>query len=293
MQNRRGALIKVDFPGLSAGFADCHPWEELGDQPLDSQLIGLKKGKTTPLTRRCIRIAQIDAEARNRNINLLKDVKPIKNHLLLPGIDAKVLEGYTRIKVKVGRNPKREVQRLISLFHEYGLSIKWRLDFNGRLTPDQFCSYMKGIEPFVEHIDYIEDPFPYEPSLWASMQKKYNVDFAADQFSEIYLMDPSHVYTVVKPAVQETDLFCKNHDKQIVVTSYLDHPFGQVSAFYEAHRINRSKKLSHCGLISHLVYQPNRYSERFKLSGDSLIFPNEGSGFGFDDLLEAEKWIAL
>ena len=40
---RRGALLCV-----GSGFADLHPWPELGDQDLDQQLSGLARGQRTP-----------------------------------------------------------------------------------------------------------------------------------------------------------------------------------------------------------------------------------------------------
>ena len=46
-ERRRGALIRV-----GSGFADFHPWPELGDEPLETQLAKLARGETTPLTRR-------------------------------------------------------------------------------------------------------------------------------------------------------------------------------------------------------------------------------------------------
>ncbi|MCU1228491.1 MAG: hypothetical protein JWO97_1375, partial [Acidobacteria bacterium] len=49
---RRGALIEVD-----GGYADVHPWSELGDAPLDEQLAMLARGETTSLTRASLRFA--------------------------------------------------------------------------------------------------------------------------------------------------------------------------------------------------------------------------------------------
>ena len=58
---RRGALLRVD-----GGFADVHPWPELGDANLDDQLALLARGETTPLTRASLQFASIDAAARDR-----------------------------------------------------------------------------------------------------------------------------------------------------------------------------------------------------------------------------------
>jgi o-succinylbenzoate synthase len=55
---RHGALIRVD-----GGFADIHPWPELGDLPLDQQLALLARDETTPLTQASLEFASIDAAA--------------------------------------------------------------------------------------------------------------------------------------------------------------------------------------------------------------------------------------
>src|SRR3954463_14889162 len=57
---RLGALIRV-----GDGFADVHPWPELGDAPLDQQLALLARGETTALTRASLRFAELDAAARH------------------------------------------------------------------------------------------------------------------------------------------------------------------------------------------------------------------------------------
>ena len=48
-RTREGALIRV-----GDGFADVHPWPELGDAPLDEQLALLARGETTPLSERSL-----------------------------------------------------------------------------------------------------------------------------------------------------------------------------------------------------------------------------------------------
>ena len=65
MGARRGALIRVD-----GGFADVHPWPELGDAPLDEQLALLARGETTPLTRASLHWARVDADARARGVSI-------------------------------------------------------------------------------------------------------------------------------------------------------------------------------------------------------------------------------
>src|SRR5260221_7143857 len=56
---RRGALLNAD-----GGYADIHPWPELGDASLDEQLALLSTGETTALTAQSLRAGAADAPPR-------------------------------------------------------------------------------------------------------------------------------------------------------------------------------------------------------------------------------------
>jgi O-succinylbenzoate synthase len=64
---REGALLRNDD-----GFADVHPWPELGDAPLDEQLALLADGQITPLTRASLQCAALDRNARRRGVSLFE-----------------------------------------------------------------------------------------------------------------------------------------------------------------------------------------------------------------------------
>src|SRR5687768_11414487 len=44
---RKGALLRMRTDSGAEGFADLHPWPELGDLPLETQLAMLARGETT------------------------------------------------------------------------------------------------------------------------------------------------------------------------------------------------------------------------------------------------------
>ena len=46
-----------------------------------------------------------------------------------------------------------------------------------------------------------------------------------------------------------------------------------------------------CGLLSHLAYEMDAFSEQLSISHGVLIGP-AGPGFGFGELLEAQQWEA-
>src|SRR5687768_6861088 len=88
---REGALLRVDD-----GFADVHPWPELGDLPLDSQLALLVRGEITPLTAASVRLARLDGDARRRGISLFEGLTIPLSHW--PGNDPP--PGFDTVKTK-------------------------------------------------------------------------------------------------------------------------------------------------------------------------------------------------
>jgi len=73
------------------------------------------------------------------------------------------------------------------------------------------------------------------------------------------------------------------------VTSYMDHPVGQLFAAYVAAKHATS---SRCGLVTHVLYEKNAFIEQLGIDGMRLV-PPAGRGIGFDDLLERLPWKKL
>jgi len=89
---------------------------------------------------------------------------------------------------------------------------------------------------------------------------------------------------VVKPAIQDIP----QTNKEVVITSYMDHPVGQFGAAYFA-----AKFPSHrCGLFTHVLYERNEFIEAIRSDGARLL-PPQGTGVGFDELLEKLPWKKL
>src|SRR5205823_378269 len=72
---------------------------------------------------------------------------------------------------------------------------------------------------------------------------------------------------IVKPAIQEVP----QTKKEMIITSYMDHPVGQFGAAYFAalHPAPR------CGLFTHVLYEKNEFIERIRSDGARLL-PPEG-----------------
>jgi O-succinylbenzoate synthase len=252
---RRGALIRVD-----SGFADVHPWPELGDAPLETQLDRLRRGETTPLTRRSLELAKIDSHARERGVSLFGGLTIPESHW--PGPDPP--EGFDTVKLKsIERIPPR---------------VRLRFDFNAKLTPEQFLMIAEGLP--AERIDFVEDPCPYDGGTWSALRDATGMRLALDRFFAEEGVD----VLVVKPAIQDIP----ETKKELVITSYMDHPIGQFGAAYFA-ALHPSRR---CGLFTHVLYEKNEFSERIRSDGARLL-PPDGTGIGFDDLLARLPWKKL
>jgi o-succinylbenzoate synthase len=255
---RRGALIRA-----GSGFADVHPWPELGDEPLETQLDLLRIGKTTMLTRRSLELAKIDGEARERGISLFAGLQIPRSHW--PGSDPPPEFDTAKIK-SIDRIPAR---------------VRLRIDFNARLRPEEFLMIAEGLP--LDRIDFVEDPCPYDGGTWSALREETRLRLALDRF---YAEEGVDVL-VVKPAIQEMP----QRAKEIVITSYMDHPVGQFGAAYIA-AANAERVSARCGLFTHVLYERNAFIEMIRSDGSRLL-PPEGTGIGFDSLLEQFSWKRL
>lgn len=305
-RDRSGALLRVEFGDGSRGFGDCHPWHELGDAPLSEQLTLLAKGFTTYLTERSLYFARCDARARQKGVSLFQGLTiPPSHHLVVDVkewskslLQQEIERGVTRLKVKLGSDLPSEASGLKELMEWLPAGVHARLDFNQKMTCSTFCGFLKFIEPFLPRIEFIEDPFPFDRELWKRLQQQHAVILAADRESARGLGERETARVlVVKPAIQDCERFSERvrmGDRRLVVTSYLDHPLGQLGAAYEAARIAQAHPdvLLTCGLLAHRTYKTNAFSEQLAGFGPFLQ-PPSGTGFGFDDLLENQQWEPL
>lgn len=251
---REGALIRVDD-----GFADVHPWPELGDAALEEQLRLLARGETTTLTRCSLRFAAIDSEARSRGVSLFDGLVIPESHW--PGADPPASFDTAKIKGIANVPP----------------NVRLRIDFNATLSAEEFLR----LELPRERIDFVEDPCPYDARVWNELRARTGLRLALDRGVATDGVD----VLVCKPAVQESVPI----GREVVVTSYMDHPVGQFFAAYVAATHDVSAR---CGLMTHVLYESNGFIERIRVDGARLL-PPDGTGIGFDDLLERLPWKVL
>jgi O-succinylbenzoate synthase len=282
---REGALLRFEF-AEGFGYADLHPWIELGDASLADQLKALTAGQPLKLGTRSQALAHEDAKARAQGKNAFARAS-IDNHYLVTDLD-NLLEaepkslGFSTLKIKVGRDLEHELQKLAQL-----TAYRLRLDFNGTATIASFAKFVQALSPALrDAIEFVEDPTSHVRE-WKKLplQEKLALDRPKDHDEE----NPApFAYRIFKPATQEpTEVLSQM--QRIVTTSYLDHPVGQMGAMIEASRL---KDPGICGLASHFAYEANAYSERLSMRGSQLLAPTE-QGIGFTDLLEKENWKEL
>ena len=251
---RHGALLRI-----GDGFADVHPWPELGDTPLDEQLARLAHGKTTPLTLRSLQCAEIDGRARVAGRSLFDGLTIPPSHW--PGDDPP--SAFDTVKLK-------SIDRIPEL-------VRLRIDFNSRLRAEEFI-YMAEALPR-ERVDFVEDPCPYDGATWSALRQATGLRLALDRAVAEEGVD----VLVVKPAVQDLPRTAK----EIIITSYMDHPIGQFYAAYVAAGFPGTH-----GLFTHVLYESNEFIDAIRADGARLL-PPPGTGIGFDELLERLPWKGL
>lgn len=251
---REGALLRVDD-----GFADVHPWPDLGDAPLDEQLALLARGETTALTRASLRCAALDGDARRRGVSLFDGLTIPLSHW--PGNDPP--PEFDTVKLK----------RVV----EVPPHVRIRIDFNARLTAEEFLRVAESLPR--ERIDFVEDPCPYDEQVWRELRARTGLRLALDRFPGVADV------LVHKPALQ-TEWPLHN---DVVVTSYMDHALGQFFAAYVAATHAGNPR---CGLMTHVLYEPDAFFARIQRDGARLL-PPAGTGLGFDDLLECLPWTSI
>jgi O-succinylbenzoate synthase len=294
---RKGALLRVNFDDGLIGYCDCHPWEELGDWPLSQQLSALTTQKYSSLLNCSLRFARLDAEARKAQRSLFEGLEIPSSHRLIAlsdNLEAPILQGINFFKLKVGSAPEKELAAMTLWVEKYP-QIKLRLDFNEKLSRHEFLKFWDKMPSSIRNsIDYIEDPYPYDPIRWSDDQKQLCILLAADHAAKQALNYPSSAQFIVhKPAVEMPPLHLDKKTK-LVITSYLDHPVGQMYAAYSAAilKLQHPLQVGYCGLLTHLCYQQNPFIDVVESTGSNLTAP-KGTGIGFDSLLEKIKWQSL
>ena len=254
-----GALIKIN-----GGYACIQPWKTLGDNDLEYHLESIASNKPTDIAKAAIKCCLIDGKARSNKVDLFQSLTPPKYHLTfnpddLFNIDPNSINSFTHLKIKSNENFVKTLE-IINKFSQF----KIRLDFNESITPDQLMNFNESLSSHTRNkIDFIEDPFPYDPDLWCHYQKQTGLNFALDRGP--YNANKGFKVRIWKPVI----LSSIETIQPICITHNMDHEFGRRYAAYCASITNYSIKVHGIGDFNH---------------------NKNGYGLGMDDYLESLSW---
>lgn len=274
-----GALVRG-----GAGFGCLHPWPELGDPTVEDCLADFAGERRFALVKRTMACLAADGEARQAGRSLFEELEVPPSHATLPALNRAVLEeavarGFDRVKVKAGRAVRRELAALRKFLGDFP-DLRWRLDFNGTGRVGELVEiFDEWSDEECGKIDFLEDPVAYGGDDWRRLGGETGMPLANDREVEAERGDSGVL--VIKPAVNEM-----RAGQRVVVTSYLDHPLGQVFAAWEAARAGVTEV---CGLQTHGVFARDPFTEALGPVQPRFQIPG-GTGLGFDDLLEGLPW---
>ncbi len=279
-----GVLIRVN----GGGHGCIHPWPELGDDPLPVQLEKLKSGDSTPLIEQALECAAIDEAARKQLCNLIAEYPPPLSHWTASteaGVDdptAIRAQGFDTVKLK-GHGKELEILKgEVRCWQEAGFRI--RIDFNETGDVGGIAKLWAELDDR-SVIDFLEDPIPWDIDTWREL-KSGGIPLAADRGLDISGKAELADVLIVKPALHSPEHYQPAAGQYLIVTSYMDHPVGQMFAAYTAGALKLSGR---CGLLTHHLFEPNSFNEQITTAGPTLN-PPPGYGLGFDDLLAGLPW---
>jgi len=306
MGERKGVLLKIQWPDELVGFSDLHPWPELGDATWEDQLAGLRHGQISPMLEQSIWLARKDAQLRKQGKSAFEGSATIKNNYIVTDIDTEAedliqrlkSDGFETVKVKLGRNLQKEAEFISALGRDG--AFKLRLDFNAMGTWQTFERFMTSLDKVaLQRVQYVEDPFPFEVQSWTEA-KRFAPVAIDNQLSKVDLKKlkakPFDV-VVLKPAKSDVNSILHHsviHDYKITVSSYMDHPVGVVHALAIACELKKAhpQRILDAGCMTLKLFQMDSYSAEVVTSGAFLKRPS-GKGIGFDTLLSREPWTQL
>lgn len=267
----RGCLVRCE-----GGVACLQPWPEFGDPSLDALLADFRGEGRLAISRQARVCCEADANARRAGTHLLAGRTVPESHYTLPWGSPRVPEAFRAAKVKAGPDCEA-LQRCLRALPP---AIRLRLDFNESLDAGQFRALWRGLAPFHPRIDFVEDPVPYHKPTWQRLEAELGCRLAVDRCEE-----NAPFLRVWKPARR-----CLEDAAEVVVTSNMDHPIGQVYAAYRAATLPLEVSVAGCGLVTHHLFDP---ADPFVAAmGDPRPdFPRlSGTGLGFDELLDTLPW---
>ena len=299
------ASVRREFPGalirINGGYAAVHPWPEFGDAALEIQLQTMASGGSTPLLERALHCAAVDGAARAQGVSLFEGLEVPESHYSWSQsqptdyqLGLLQRQGFSAIKVKGFAN-YGETSRFLDCCAKALPHLRLRVDFNGcldRFTFSKFIEFM-GLRTY-RQLDLVEDPFPYDAAQWQAVRGAWGVRLALDKGWRQGTTGFDAV--VVKPARRDWRTVAQHlPGSPLILTSAMDHALGQAYAAYEAAlcKHETGNLLSLCGLCTHHLFDNDPFFERMSVMDGVLQVDRQGTGLGFNEVLEALPWEPL
>ncbi len=262
--SNKGVLLKFEDETYSL----YHPIESLGDVPLSEFMKSLSKRNTL-----LDKVKEASVSLKDFKTILDKKVKCYYSapslKTFLANKESILNDGFDTVKFKV--SSVIEVEGMIEALAS--LPSKYIFDFNGRGLKENFLACSDEVKTFFkENVLYTEDPAK-------EMESLPYVKIAAD-FEDYGGVES---FNIIKPTAFDHEQ-SENPEADTVVTSYLDHPLGQIMAARKALDIGVK---TDSGLLSHTYYEENKYSGKLVVKGPFLELR---SALGVFELLKEEPW---
>ena len=295
-----GALVMID-----GGVGCIHPWPEFGDAPLQLHLSSLLTDQPTALAANAIDCAREDAAARRRGVSLFDGVTIPRSHYSWSNTrcvesqcELLCAQHWQAVKLK-GTSDVLTTASLIntitSRIRSAGHHVSIRVDFNSCLALGSVEDFLSQLSDAArDELDFLEDPVPYEASVWCHLQKKHGVRLAVDKAWAN--ATAGFDYIVVKPARRDWRLVAEKHPRcPLIFTSAMDHPIGQSWAALQAARAYTllPDRIGLGGLCTQHLFSGDPFCARLQTPGGHFSPDRNGGGLGFGDLLNQLKWEKL
>jgi O-succinylbenzoate synthase len=217
-------------------------------------------------------------------------------HPTQPQIDRLLQENWPALKAKGYPNWGETLRFLEACQRTAGShDLRFRIDFNGCLDPSALHKFIEFMPLRVYRaLDFIEDPCPYDAVIWSAARDRWGVPLALDKGWQSATTGFDVV--VIKPARRDWRSVAALHpDRDLIFTSAMDHPIGQMYAAYEAASayLELGDRVGLGGLCTQHLFNPNAFLERVFSPGGQLQPDPVGGGLGFGDLIDRLPWRRL
>lgn len=276
LEQRHAVLLRLTDLDGEHGYSDLHPWQDLGDKPAKTQLDLLKNNQCSAQLYSSLERAVLDMDFRRQKKMAMEGIKVPESHFLWSG--STEFPGRL-IKYKISASFAEDTRRVLRLL-ELRPDVRVRLDFNNHLSEGNFSKWWEEFGKTLQaHLDFLEDPMPFDAEVWRKWREKTGVAFALDrarftEFREFSAYDVMVLKPAVAPWGRWLGLIAES-ENPIVVTSYLEHPIGKVQAAYRAAQLLQS------------------HPERLGVCGVRCALSTDGFGFGFQSEMDVPEWINL